>query len=340
MRKYKIIRHSPFAFKNKIIEFWEEYLPDTPAERIEWMDANPEGSAIWFFAIDEKSDKLVGTISIMPRVLTYNKTRIKTGILGDLMIHSEHRLFGPVFDLLKEAIKTVDLGEFDIIYTIPNKAARNICKRVGMHPNLKVIQLVKPQRLETFVEKYISTYWARIIGKPAAMLMNLLSRETFIKDDGFIEQIDLQNVNYIADDYKMMAKNTEKISKNIDQALIKWRYLENPTHGFTLYAYRSNADKLVKGLFVIKLVNNNLELYDIITNDEKVIYAIIKNLKSLAKAMKMRGIYFSVDESCHLVKQFKRCNYFDTKDTADVYIYPNRPVWISDWCFTSADRNI
>ena len=104
MSKFKIFQDNPKKYKKEILSFWEEYLPGTSPKRLEWMNENPAGPVIWIFAVEEKTGKLAGTISLFPKQLFVNGKMVKAAILGDFMLHKKFRVFGPVLDLLKETI--------------------------------------------------------------------------------------------------------------------------------------------------------------------------------------------------------------------------------------------
>jgi hypothetical protein len=170
--------------------------------------------------------------------------------------------------------------------------------------------------------------------------MSAISLETYILDNGIIEKVDLGNTSLSVDDYQLLRGDTQNGTIRLESNYLTWRYLENPKHEFNVYTYRKKNEKHIKGIFITTTSNKKLVIYDIIGNDNKTIYAIVKHLKSIANNNHCRGIYFSVNKKCYLNNILSRCNFFDTKDSTEVYIYPDKNKWISERCFTSADRNI
>ena len=69
MGKYNIIKTTdPSDFREQIINFWKDYLPDTTAYRFNWLlKGNPAGRTIWILAFLDQTDSLVGTVSLMPK---------------------------------------------------------------------------------------------------------------------------------------------------------------------------------------------------------------------------------------------------------------------------------
>ena len=341
MSKFKIIQDNPYLFKNEILDFWKNYLPGTPAARLDWMENNPVGPAIWLFAIEEKTGKLVGTISLFPKELFLDGEKIKSAILGDFMVHHKFRVFGPAFALLKEAIAYQKQGAFDFIYTIPNSKSKKIIGKFGFRSAGELYSMMCPQQCHFVIEKYVGSLVAKILDKPLLLALTLYSRATYAGCPGIFEEIDWHNDEAFNEFCQQICKSHIGLMTG-DYSLIylDWRYRQNPEFDFQVFTFRKRAGENIQGLFIISLAKHRLELYDIQALDKKNIPAIIKKIIVICKKAKSRGIYCSIYENNPFLPVLKKCSFFDTKDRIEIYIYPEKIKGIEQWSFTSGDRNI
>ena len=63
MGKFTILKTEDASpYRDQILEFWDEYLAETPPGRFEWMcEGNPAGPATWFIAFEEGMERFSGT---------------------------------------------------------------------------------------------------------------------------------------------------------------------------------------------------------------------------------------------------------------------------------------
>ena len=161
MPKFRIITGGPSRYKEEIARFWREYLPGTPPERFDWMRTNPAGPAIWFFAIEEKTSTLAGTISLMPKDMLVDGSPVRACIMGDYMIGGRYRVFGPALDLQKAVTKDFSNLGFRFIYTVPNQASIKIIERMGFVEMMRLRTLIKPVKALPYLKKYVNPTLAR-----------------------------------------------------------------------------------------------------------------------------------------------------------------------------------
>ena len=340
MSRFNIIQADPYQFKNKILEFWEKYLPGTPFARFEWLANNPAGPTIWLFAIEKKTGKLAGTISLFPKDLFYHQKKIKTAILGDFMLHEKFRVFGPALDLIKAAVAFKERGEFDFLYTIPNPQSRKIAQRVGFNSAGKIYSMMHPLQCDLIMEKYLGHLPAKILRIPASLALNLCSRTTYVTHNRtFMYETDWNELDIDNFCSNIRIKN-RVMTGDCGRAYLRWRYGENPESEFRILCCRQHEGGPIKGLSVFSVHESRMELFDIMAVADKFILMMLKKIESIAKNTKCRGIYFSVHENNPLLPLIRSCCFFDTKDMAEIYVYPEQTSSFDHWAFTSADRNI
>ena len=341
MPKFKIIQDNPQKFKSQILNFWKEYLPGTPLARLDWMENNPAGHAIWLFAIEEKTGRLAGTISLFPKDLFLNGKKIKAAILGDFMLHEKFRVFGPALSLLKAAKAFKEKGEFDFLYTIPNLKSKKLVERVGFISAGKCYSLMHPQKLDFLIKKYVGYFFAKILEKPLLLTLRLFSRATYAGFPGVLEGIDWHDDKAFNEFFRQVSKrHIGLMTGDYSLAYLDWRYRQNPEFDSQIFTFRERTGGDILGFFVFSLNEHSLELYDIVVLDNKMILAMIKKISAICKKAKCRKIYTLIYEDNPLLPVFKKCCFFDTKDQIEIYTYPEEIKEIEQWSFTSADRNI
>lgn len=322
------------------MDFWEEYLPGTPPARLEWMENNPAGSAIWLFAVEEETGKLAGTISLFPKDLFLDGKRIKAAILGDFMLHKKFRVFGPALSLLKAAIAFKEEGNFDFLYTIPNLKSKKIVEKAGLRPAGKCYSLMSPQRCDFLLEKYVGSFMAKILENPLLLILQLFSHATYVRCSGVFEEIDWHDEAFNEFCQRMRKKRIGLMTGDCNLLYLDWRYRQNPELHFQVFSYRKRAGGDILGFIVLSLNKHRLEAYDIVAFDNKIVLAMIKKINAICKKEKCRGVYSWIYENNTLLPVMKRCCFFDTKDKAEIFIYPEKIKEIERWSFTAADRNI
>ena len=340
MPKFKIIQADPSQFKAEILHFWEKYLPGTPPARLEWMKNNPAGSANWLFAIDEKTGTLAGSISLLPKDLFYNGKKIKAAILGDFMLHKKYRVFGPALNLLKENITKQQAGEYDFLYTVPNEQATKIAQRVGFIPAGELFSMLRPHQCNEFLKKRLGALPAAILGKPLSCFLDCCSRSTYTRGSMYFSEVDWNSSDI--DIFFEELRHTKRSIMIGDYSLsyLDWRYRNNPECKFQIITCRKDISEPVEGLFVFSLIHGQVELYDIMSTDDRLIPFILKQISIICKRENCRGIYNLIFEKHPALSLLKKCCFFNVKGHIELLTYPGNIPEIQNWAFTSADRNI
>jgi RimJ/RimL family protein N-acetyltransferase len=340
MANFHIFRENPARFREQILRFWEEYLPGTPPGRLDWLEHNPAGPTIWLFAVEEKTGELAGTISLFPKDLFFGGKKIKAAILGDYMLHSKYRVFGPALSLLKAARDCREQENFDFLYTIPNAQSKKIIEKVGFRSAGSLYTLMYPRHFDFLLKKYTGARMAKILEKPLLFTLKLFSQATYAGFKGRYETIDWQNEAFDEFCHRVLASHSQCMTGEYSLPYMDWRYRQNPEYNFQLITSRRHPDGGLQGFFVVSENNHRLELYDLVTFRGESDKAMIKKIVAIAEQINCRGIYCMVNQNNPLLAILKKCCFFDTKDHAELFTYPENVEALQYWCFTSADRNI
>jgi len=342
MAKYRIIRTTePSRFKEPIINFWNAYLTNTPSQRFEWLiEGNPAGKTVWILAFIEETEELVGTVSLLPRDVIQNNHISHGAIMGDLMIHKKHRVFGPAISLLKNAIKYVaEDSVFDFIYTIPNPDSMKIVDRVGFKKSMTIETYAKPLQLSNYLKKFLPALISDKVSPLFELCLRIFSRETYLCSKGICEEISLLNEEF-DEVWENITKNGTGIIREHSSDYIKWRYMHNPFLNFRMLAYREQKNKSLCGFLIFKKKENKITIYDICSLEKKPIEQMFKNLIRIARIEKCQAIYFAVPSNNKWPAMLKSYGFFSAKSTMKVYWIDNNKINLENWGFLEGDRNI
>jgi len=340
MAKFKIIQADPSQFKTEILSFWKEYLPETSPARLEWMERNPAGSAIWLFALEGKTGGLAGTISLFPKQLFYKGQIIHAAILGDFMLHKKFRVFGPALDLLKEAIARQEKGQFDFLYTVPNLQSKKIAERAGFRSIGKLYSLIRPLQCDFYLKERCGSLSAKILGKLVSLLLDVFSWIPSVGKSIVVEEMNWHDIALDEFCRKSREKKPAVMAGDCSRAYFNWRFRQNPEVEFYIYSWRNRIGGPIQGVFIVSLNQQRIELYDIIALEDKYILPILGEISKIYNKQKCVAIYSSIFKNNPLLPLMKKGCFFDTKDQVKIYTYPDEILETKCWAFTSADRNI
>jgi hypothetical protein len=340
MSRYLIKQDNPFTHKDQILKFWEEFLPDTPSQRLEWMmNGNPAGPATWYFAFEQSSGELSGMISLMPRELMASERKIRAGIMGDFVVGKKHRVFGPALSLVKEALAAMDSMNLSLIYSIPNTDSEKLLERAGLIRIGKFLHLVRPIKLNHYKKKYANRLLSVIPLYAAEFFLKIISRDTYSADSNIQEQKSIsEEFNNLWNQYRL---NPEGITGVRDPAYIQWKFFDNPIANFHMIACRDRKTYHLSGYLAYTITDNRMHIYDVFSIKETAVYGLLKEVTKIAKKNDCIAIYVRLSETTPLIRVFKKCNYLDARDNAPIYVqYKKKELDLDHWEFYSGDRNI
>ena len=339
MAKFNIIQSDPLEYKDQILEFWEENLPGTPPRRFEWMQENPAGPAVWFFAFEENKNELVGTISIMPREMVLNGKLIKAGIVGDFMVSNHYRVFGPALSLQKKVIESMSKYGFDYIYTVPNQASLTMNLRAGYVNAVKLVYLVKPIHSAHYLQKYLNEKLSTYIGYIFDVVLKIFSKETWLFSTGHFDEIKIVNGSFDAIWDEVQKLETGLIG-NHSAEFIDWRYFKNPISGFRIIALRSKAEGMLLGYVIFSIIDGKIDIYDLLSLKKSYKNKLLSKVIHVARREKCQAIYIKLAENSLDICNVRKFMFFNAKNDISVLVFGEKVSIFSQWAFTEGDRNI
>ena len=338
MASFNIIQSDPEEYKEKILEFWEAYLPGTPPGRYEWMLENPAGPAIWFFAFEESKNELVGTISIMPRDMLLHGKSIKAGIVGDFMVSTDYRVFGPALTLQKVVLEAMSDHGFNYVYTVPNQASLKMNQRAGYVNAVKLVHYVKPVRISQYLKKFLNDKLSIFIGAVLDFCLRMFSKESYVFFGGYFDERKSADASFdvIWDEVKKLQAD---LIGDHSAEYINWKYFNNPVSEFRLITLRSKKDEALLGYIIFSVVDGKLEIYDILALKQSYKNKLLKRVIQVARREKCQAVYIRMLENSSDLKNVRGFLFFDAKNDISVLAFGEDVSVFRHWAFTEGDRN-
>jgi hypothetical protein len=103
----------------------------------------------------------VGTAGVGIRRIVVGDRELRAGLLGDLAVDRAHRSVMPALTLVREA-KAWVLGELDLAYGFPNRAAEGVFKRVGYRTLGTIERYVRVLRHARYLERVSDAELGRV----------------------------------------------------------------------------------------------------------------------------------------------------------------------------------
>ena len=339
MAKYEIQQKDPAEYKDQLIEFWEEYLPGTPRGRLEWMNENPAGRPTWFFAFDKKTGNMVGTISIMPRLLSYKGQVIRTGSFGDIMVHKKFRVLGPALQLPKTLVKEYASLGYDCIYALPNADAKKLMKWAGLKYENTLSHYVKPLSIKPYIEKKVPAPLDSILAKVVDPWMKLVSRETYdMSGDHVCEEHEIDSSFDIF--WNDLKNDSVCIIGDRSSQYLKWKYQLNPLATYSFITAREKKSSRLMGYMFFTIENDRMSIIDLIALDNKRLLPLIKKGAAIGKSEGCKALYIRINRNNRIVPILNKCLFVDGKDDADLLFLSTETMLQDEWDFLDVDRNI
>src|SRR5687768_15684034 len=120
--------------------------------RFRWLYLdNPDGRALAWLAIDDRTGDVAGCTAVSPRRvrLAHMRRQVKAWNCGDFSITARYRTMGAAVKLRRAARDGIDLGQSPFLYAHPNDRMLPVHLRVGHSPLGRMVRHARPLRLST-----------------------------------------------------------------------------------------------------------------------------------------------------------------------------------------------
>lgn len=338
MARFSIIQADPVEYKAQILEFWKEYLPGTPPGRFEWMQENPAGPAIWFFAFDINKKELVGTVSIISREMVFNGTLVNAGIVGDFIVSKNYRVFGPALMLQRTVLESMSIYGFDYLYTLPNKASLKVNLRAGFVDAVKLVEYVKPVRCAQYLQKYLGYKLSYFVGYLLDFIVKLFSKESWIFTTNHFDEIITVDGAFDAiwDEFQKLEAG---LIGDHSAKYIEWRYLKNPASSFRIIVLRGKSEGKLLGYIIFTMIDDKIEIYDILSLKNNYKDKLLRKVIHVARREKCKAIYIRLVENSLDIRNLQRFMFVNAKNDISVLVFGEEVSIFNQWAFSEGDRS-
>ncbi len=335
------LTENPADYREHILRMWQEYLPDTPPRRYEWLtEGNPAGKAKWFLAIDEETGDLIGFITLLPRRFIYKGKDMLFGIMGDYVVEKMRRGFGPGMQLPKHVLERAkDLG-FSLVYTIPYYNSLKPVVRAGFKLKIQLGWLIKPLLFNSYLDN------------PAAIKLLNLCASVFDRlcSALFLNPIVLRGCYFEADaaidsgfdELWAKLKTAEKgVIGSRDPRYLAWRYMENPLMEFRMLAFRQKRPEALLGYIIYTTSGGKLNIYDIQYHQRRYRILLIQKLVQIAREEGCEAVYLLSSAGNKDLTALRAFGFVPRKeDHALYYAALGSGADLDTWSFFQGDRNV
>lgn len=192
-----------------------------PLDRFRWLYLdNPDGRAVAWFAVDDRSGDVVGSTVVTPRRVRIGCSgqEVVAWNCGDFSIHPRYRTMGAALKLRRAARDAVDSGVRPFLYAHPNDRMLPVHLKVGHAPLGRMVRYARRMRIET---------GRAIVDSAAAMVLRFAGRESFVRRGDEIELVTSIHGPEFDELYERTAKRLGTALVR-DATYVRWRFLEMP----------------------------------------------------------------------------------------------------------------
>lgn len=204
-------------------------------EKCPWKyDMNPLGRTWCALAIESASDKVVGTTALFPRRLLVDGTSLRAAVAGDFAVEPGHRTLYPAIALQKAALAACQGGAFDVLYGLPNNAARPVQLRAGYQSVGQVTAGVRLLRTRAALARRGQASW-RWGADVLDSIVTLLSRESRANMATSYCYVSLPRFDARFDRFWANALANHRIIVGRDSLYANWRFADCPILKYSLF---------------------------------------------------------------------------------------------------------
>lgn len=202
--------------------------------RFEWsLSGNPYGRPRAWLAIDESSEKVIGSVTAFPRRVLINGEAALGWNGGDTSIDREFRTLGAALKLRRAVKECVDRGEMRFLYSHPVDRMRAVLEKVGHAVIGKLARHGLILRLDRIAgERLGKNFLAAALARTANPFLRTWAwKGAVAARTGAIVRV--QERHHFGEEFDALfaraAKNHPVIAER-DARFLAWRFLQNPLH--------------------------------------------------------------------------------------------------------------
>jgi hypothetical protein len=240
--------------------------------RFDWsLSCNPYGQPRAWLAIDESSDKVIGSVSAFPRRIWVNG-QPRLGWNGaDTSIDQEFRTLGVALKLRRAVKACVDRGEMRFLYSHPVDNMAAVLKKIGHVVTGQFARHGIILRFDRFIKNAVGkNFFASLLAQTANPLLRTWAWQGNLSSaNGAVVRLQTQNRFDPEFDalFERVAKNHPVISER-DAKFLSWRFLQNPLHR-QFRIFRLEAENRLVGYAIVDFAGDGARILDFLVEDHR-----------------------------------------------------------------------
>jgi len=325
MNRYTIIEANVKNDKEDILSVLKRNLVQISLQMYEWKyESCPHGDACCWLAKDEKSDSLVGSAALFPRMMFVQGEPVYVAVAGDFAVDKKHRAYGPALTLQREILQSkLSNTKFKFFYGVPNDLSRMLFFRIGYKEIGKFKRFIKVLKTEGTPKEYLPpSLRYRMLSRMIDFFVRIFAREMRFK----------RNYDYSVEMPKFFDERFDvfwkKVSKQFDiigertSSFLNWRFIQSSYQKFNIFCILDD-EKNVAGYVVYFLKDNICHIVDMLFDkSDGVLDSLLMKFLLYARSKEMGSVVIRYlgDESFE--RNLKRFNFHGWKnDNANVMIF-------------------
>ena len=346
---YSIIQADIENQQRQIESLWERNFEKIPEGRYQWIyKNNPAGAATSFLLHHDRTNAVVGAISLFPRVFYLDGKAIPAAICGDFVVDREHRLLGPALKLLKAAIQQTEKSDFQLLVGFPNKKSEPLMKKVGFEVLGEICEMTQVLQTFRYIKRYTgSSLVSRIASVPLDFLIRLWPLNfPFFK----LQNNDIVVSNKMVHGFDRLWDNLPRSFSFIgkrDANYLEWRFLNSPYGRYHVFTISQGNEKKLSGYMIFGKNQKRIQVFDIGFKDEQSLTILLSSFSKCHRYQGIESISLNIAGPKKLIKTFKKSIYSVRSAVNKFLVYPSsenkeitRRIKNGNWYITASDNDI
>ena len=237
----------------------DNFRARVPIDRFRWLYLdNPDGRAVAWFAVDDRSGEVVGSTAVTPRRIRLGRCRqeVVAWNCGDFSISPRYRTMGAALKLRRAARDAIDAGARPFLYAHPNDRMLPVHLRVGHAPLGRMVRYARRMRIETG--------WP-VVDAAGSIGLRFIGRESFVRRR---EDLELVTATVGADFDELYARAASRLGTALvrDASYVRWRFWQMPCERHEIVVTRRKAN--LSGYLAFAIRDRVAHIKDWLTVDE------------------------------------------------------------------------
>ena len=319
-----------------ILELWKRNRVPYPERRYAWIYTRPPGACSKGWLATTSSGDVVGFAGLLFRKMRIGDRHVEVGQAVDLVVDPPHRAFGPMLDLQRELIRSVQLQSIPFVYAFPDRRLEKLFRRIGYQYLGEMQRWTKPFRVEDWVVKYVpSPVGAKLSGRFIDVLLKWSTKERTYTKPTWGKFEDVCQFDERFDDLYRRGGGRYTVVGDRSAASLRWRFGHSEPVGCRMLAL-SNSSGRLHGYIIFSCQQSVTRIIDVFAEPWDCLDALLGELIIRMRREKMSAINCNYMGSEWLSSLLSAWGFYLRPVGARMLVFPNDNVLAS--CFLDRGR--